>query len=85
MLKFFYWTTKICMYLFLLNALSSLILLFFQDSNDLIPGWFIYLSSLLTSLFFSSASFVCNKYIENIWYQEQAEETDYVEMEISKD
>lgn len=74
--KFAFWTLKVLSYVFIASAATSLILWIAEDDSYSNPAtsWIVWVSAILTSLFFAATSHVLCRVIEKIV---DANEEDY--------
>ncbi len=77
--KFSYWTLRALSYIFLASAAASLILWIAEDKSALRSSWIIWISAILTSLFFAATSHVLSRLIERIFITTAQEETQYIQ------
>lgn len=76
--KFAYWTLKVLSFIFLLSAVASLILWIAEDSHG--PSlWLVWISAILTSLFFAATSHVLSRLMERLYKYSIQEEYEYQE------
>lgn len=81
--KFAFWTLKVLSYIFIASAAASLILWIAEDDSYSNPAtsWIIWVSAILTSLFFAATSHVLCRVIEKIFNSNEEEYQTYEEEE----
>ncbi|MBD5237722.1 MAG: hypothetical protein HDS62_09410 [Bacteroidales bacterium] len=75
--KFAYWTLRVLSYVFIASAIVSLILWMMEKDSYSHPAtsWVVWVSAILTSLFFAATSHVLSRVIERIYAAEPIEES----------
>lgn len=81
--KFAFWTLKVLSYVFIASAAASLIMWIAEKDTYYHPGtsWVVWVSAILTSLFFAATSHVLCRVIERIFRADEAEYQTYEEEE----
>lgn len=81
--KFAFWTLKVLSYIFIASAAASLILWIAEDDSYSHPAtsWIVWVSAILTSLFFAATSHVLSRVIERIYSTSYQEESSFEEEE----
>lgn len=81
--KFAFWTLKVLSYVFIASAAASLILWIAEDDSYSHPAtsWIVWVSAILTSLFFAATSHVLARVIERIYSTSYQEESSFEEEE----
>ena len=81
--KFAFWTLKVLSYVFIASAAASLILWIAEDDSYSHPAtsWIVWVSAILTSLFFAATSHVLCRVIEKIFNSNEEEYQTYEEEE----
>lgn len=74
--KFAFWTLKVLSYIFIASAAASLILWIAEDDSYSHPAtsWIVWVSAILTSLFFAATSHVLARVIERLYETGSEEE-----------
>lgn len=81
--KFAFWTLKVLSYVFIASAAASLILWIAEEDSYSHPAtsWIVWVSAILTSLFFAATSHVLSRVIERIYSISDREELSFEEEE----
>lgn len=79
--KFAYWTLKVLSFVFLASAACSLVLWILDKDSYEATSWMVWVSAILTSLFFSATSWVLCRMIERIFETSSEDEIEYSEDE----
>ena len=81
--KFAFWTLKVLSYVFIASAAASLILWIAEEDSYSHPAtsWIVWVSTILTSLFFAATSHVLSRVIERIYSISDREELSFEEEE----
>lgn len=77
--RFAYWTLRVLSYVFIASAAVSLILWMLEEDSYSHPAtsWIVWVSAILTSLFFAATSHVLSRVIERIFDTEEVAEESF--------